>query len=303
MIPAFSIKTKGRNYDYRLGNQLNLDDIKNFFQAKNFTVEKLSFTGRHIIGRLKDKNNRLMFLKLATSYGMSIVTENEYQWNNQTSGILPVPINYYSGYFEKDYFYFIVSYFDGRLLDKNLLKRNIDKVINLAETIKGLKLNALPADKYNPGKNHQEKFFNKTYLHFQSVPKKISENYNLNELLDLIKANLSDLASSPHHGDFAPWHMIMSLDGKINLIDGEHAMSKGVEYYDLGYFIQRVYSVWKEKELAEIILEKLYQRGYEKNKLKTILSARAIGGFLDESFSSNPDYSVHENFKDWVLHL
>ncbi len=301
MISSFLIKVGKQSFDYRLGHELDLNKIKGFFEDKKFTVGKLSFTGRHIIGKLKNENNQLMFLKLATSHGMSIVTENECQWNGKTSEILPVPKKYYSGYFEKDYFYHVCSFFAGPLLNKDLLEKNIDNVIALAETIGRLKIDLLPADIYHQGKNHQEKFYHKTLSHFQNVPEKISETYELKKLLNLIKINLPNFGLSARHGDFAPWHMILLSGGTIGLIDGEHAMMGGVEYYDLGYLIQRVFSVWKEKELAKKIYKKLMIRGYKKNKLKTILFARTIGGFLDESLSPNPDYSIHEEFKDWVL--
>jgi len=35
--------------------------------------------------------------------------------------------------------------------------------------------------------------------------------------------------------------------------------------------------------------------------MKVLLAARAVGGFLDESLSGNPDYKFHEDFKSWIL--
>jgi len=189
------------------------------------------------------------------------------------------------------------------MFDKKIVEDNIDAIINLSEKIMSLKIPLLPSDNYNQGKNHQEKFVNKVQSHFEAIPKEIKQKYYLEKLLIPIKIGVSNLKVAPRHGDFTPWHMILSSNGEINLIDGEHAMSQGVEYYDIGYFIQRVFSVWKEKDLAKKIYEKLISRGYDKNKLKTILLARTIGGFLDESLSPSPNYLIHEEFNNWALSI
>lgn len=95
--------------------------------------------------------------------------------------------------------------------------------------------------------------------------------------------------------------MIKLPDKKIGLIDGEHSLANGVEGYDICYFIQRVFSVLKNPYIAESIYSELLARGYKTDKLRTVLAARAIGGFLDESLRDEPDYTVADNFKDWVM--
>ncbi len=97
--------------------------------------------------------------------------------------------------------------------------------------------------------------------------------------------------------------MIITDEKAIALIDGEHAHSHGVEYYDIAYFIQRVHSVLEKPELAIQIFDQLVERGYDKNKLQTVLASRAIGGFSDESFKPDADYKEEKEFKKWVLTL
>lgn len=56
--------------------------------------------------------------------------------------------------------------------------------------------------------------------------------------------------------------------------------------------------VYKNKLLDYRVGEKL---NLWKKNLRVVLSARAIGGFLDESLNNNPDYKFADSFKKWVL--
>ena len=80
-------------------------------------------------------------------------------------------------------------------------------------------------------------------------------------------------------------------------------MKNGVEYYDSCYLIQRVFSVLEEQEFAKQIYQMLVKRFYDEEKMKVVLSARAIGGFLDESLKEKPNYKIAEEFKNWILTL
>lgn len=287
--------------DYRKGEVLNLKEIKSFFEDKGYQVDKFLPQERHVCAVIqKEEVSDFLFLKLSTSKGISVVTENEAAWNMAAAGKILVPKNYDRGYFKKDYFYNITSYFQGKILDKNIVKAKIEEIIKLSETVMNLAIGDLPSDKYNNGNNYLEMFLNKVQSHFDAVPEPIAKKYQLEKLLFEVKETAPSLQLFPRHGDFAPWHMILTKDEKIALIDGEHAMAKGVEYYDIGYFIQRVYAVWREPELAKNIYDILINRGYDKKSLRTILMARTIGGFLDESLAPNPDYSLHEEMKSWL---
>ncbi|MBI2018392.1 hypothetical protein HYS96_01665 [Candidatus Daviesbacteria bacterium] len=47
----------------------------------------------------------------------------------------------------------------------------------------------------------------------------------------------------------------------------------------------------------------LVMSGYNIDKLKVILAARGIGGFLDGSLKPKPNYQSDNKFKDWVISL
>lgn len=111
------------------------------------------------------------------------------------------------------------------------------------------------------------------------------------------------MKNQSRHGDFAPWHLIKLNTNQLALIDGEHARSNGVEYYDIAYFIQRVFSVLGNQLLSKQILSLLLKRNYNLQKLKVILASRAIGGFLDESLKSRPNYQIANQFKSWALNI
>ncbi len=119
--------------------------------------------------------------------------------------------------------------------------------------------------------------------------------------MDIVKRGYSNLEKRPRHGDFTPWHMFELKDSVIGLIDGEHAMKNGVEYYDVGYFIQRIYSVLQNQTFAEDIFNLLRKKNYNLDKLRVILAARAIGGFLDEYLTGKPNYVKSNKFKEWVI--
>lgn len=299
-MKAFQVKIKGQFLDYRIGKKLNLNEIKKFFEEKGYNITKFIPQQRHVCAILSlptQQDN--LFLKLSTAKGISIVTENEAAWNDFVSARLPVPRNLDRGYYKNDYFYIITNHIDGPLATYEVAEVKIDEIITLSEKIFSLKIPLLPADIYNPGKNHQEKFINKVKSHFESIPQEVKQKYQLEKSLQLIGVGALILECRPRHGDFAPWHLLST--SHFSLIDGEHAMSQSVEYYDIGYFIQRVFSVWKKPDLAKRVYHKLMKRNYDREKLKTILLARSIGGFLDESLNPTPDYKIHEEFKSWVL--
>lgn len=305
-MKAFEIEIKGKQLDYRKGRSLDKKEVKDFIESQGYIIRKMVFRERHVGAIVSNPSvsDKPLFLKLATSKGISPVTENEFFWNEATSTKLPVPKNYARGYFKKDLFYLVTTYLNGRLLDKKFVAEKIHEIIDLSERIMSVKIDSLPSDKYTQGRDYREKFVNKVVSHFEAVPENIRTEYYLGDLLSFVKNNAQSLRCSPRHGDFAPWHMITTnyelRTTNLFLIDGEHAMSLGIEYYDIAYFIQRVYAVWKETKLAKSIYQELILRGYDKNKLKVVLMARSIGGFLDETLSPNPDYSIHKEFKTWL---
>ncbi len=302
-LKAFEVVINGQVFDYRLGKSLDLDEVKLFFEQKDYEVTKLTNAGRHLLGQLK-KNDTDYFLKLAPTVGISILTQNEYRWNDEynkksTSTRFLVPKNIESGYFQDSLFYEVTTFIKGRPITQS----DYPNIIDFSEHIQSLALRLDHYDENAKNMVHGTWFIAKTQRWYEAVPELIRQTYELHELRTISPEQVNNLKDKPRHGDFAPWHFIKLEGGELILIDGEHAIEGGVEYYDICYFIQRVFSVEKNPESAKKIFAMLIKRGYDKNKLKMVLAARAIGGFLDESLTQKPDYTFADKFKSWIESL
>ncbi|MCL4416701.1 MAG: hypothetical protein M1365_08415 [Actinobacteria bacterium] len=310
ILNSFKIRSKNKILDYRLGKHLNLGEIKSFFQH-NYHFEKLWNGNRHILGVL-NKNGLKYFLKLSTSEGISVVTQNEYKWNNYFNQYFPtefpcrVPVNYESGFYKQKYFYLITSYLGEKPLcdidgNANDLIKYIPDVILISKLIQNMPVMKL--DKNKQMEDYRKKFGDKVEKWFLDIPADISKKFVVKNLLNIVEKGLAELLSRPRHGDFTPWHIMKLEDLSFGLIDGEHALLESVENYDICYFIQRVFSILKNLFIAQDIYYRLLKEGSCKDKLKVTLAARAIGGFLDESLKEEPDYQYANRFKDWVISI
>lgn len=305
-LQSFKIRSQGKILDYRLGEDLDLSKVRLFFQ-RDYQVQKIWDGPRHIFGVLK-KQDKIFFLKLATSEGISVVTKKEYQWNNyfninfSKASSFRVPVNFDKGIYDKKYFYLITDYLKGELLcplndsfkQSSHSKSYIESVIELSELIQ--KMPGIKSD-------YLSKFVGKAETWFKDIPKEVRGEFSLETLLQIVQSGASRLLTKPRHGDFTPWHMIRLDNLKLGLLDGEHWQQDGVENYDICYFIQRLFSVLKNPRLAQDIYSRLLKKNYRKDKLKVVLAARAIGGFLDESLIDSPNYTFAGNFKNWVIKI
>lgn len=308
-MEAFRVKKNGKTWDYRVGQGLDLGRVKESF-SQNYIVNKLWQEKRHVAMWVV-QDGKEFFLKLSTTEGIGIRSETEKVWNDEfnkysKSEQFLVPKNLEEGFYNGLY-YLVMDRFDGPFVcdaegRNNLIEPNIDDIISLSEHIQNLPLN-IPINDAIQNPNHQEWFKLKTKSWLDAVPGKISQRYDLSELWKVVVNGAESLSEKPRHGDFAPWHIMVLSDGKLGLIDGEHSHSHGVETYDICYFIQRVHAVLGMPDLAEKIFQKLLGRGYDKEKLRTVLASRAIGGFLDQSFNPNLNYDREDEFKNWILNI
>ena len=309
-MKAFEIEVNGRRFDYRVGSELNLKKIQLFLKRK-YKVRDLSQKGRHVLG-IVELDGKELFLKLATTEGISYLIKAEYEWNEQfnrenqrQASNYWVPQNYDFGLYENKLFYFVTDIFDGLLLakrpEKSTVKPVIERlpaIIEFSELIQDLNIEI-------PGRenNSQEFFRTKALVWFQAIPEKVRKKYRIDNLLDIIERSYQKLGEKTRHGDFTPWHLLVLGKGKLGLIDGEHAMGSGVEYYDIAYFIQRIFCVLENPDLAKNTASVLIDRKYDPQKLKTVLAARGLGGFLDESLKEKPNYEISSKFKDFVFSI
>ncbi|MDO8487244.1 MAG: hypothetical protein Q7S45_03050 [Candidatus Curtissbacteria bacterium] len=314
-ISAFKIKINDKTLDYRQSAKLDLQKAREFFESK-YKVRRIWAGGRHVLGEL-EKSGQVLFLKLATTEGISEVTKIEKDWNSafnkqverRKSGFW-VPQNFDSGIWQSKLFYLITDNFEGELLvqrpkageTSDVLVNSLREIIDFSEFIGELKFENLTEIFYGD-QDYKARFVNKTKSWFENVPVDIRNEYGLEGLLRIVADGVDKLEMRPRHGDFTPWHLFKLKTGQLGLIDGEHAMAGGVEGYDIGYFIQRVFSVVQNPPLAQKIFSMLLAKGYKVEKLKVIFAARAIGGFLDESLISSPDFSYANKFKDWIMEI
>ncbi|OGH08077.1 MAG: hypothetical protein A2171_01230 [Candidatus Levybacteria bacterium RBG_13_35_9] len=130
-MKAFEIKVNGKVLDYRKTIKLDLEQVKNFFEEKNYIVKKIWQRERHVLGILQ-KNDKNMFLKLATTEGIGAVTQIDYNWNRQFNDIVSrktdfwVPQNIESGFYKNKLFYMIIEYFEGPLYAKKPKKDKVE---------------------------------------------------------------------------------------------------------------------------------------------------------------------------------
>ncbi len=304
-VDAFKVIKNGKSLDYRVGGELDLSRAKHFFEQE-YKVRKLWQGVRHVLG-IVEQNHQQYFLKVATTEGISIRSESETLWNEQFNRLnnrteFSVPKIIESGYFN-DLLFLITDYFEGQKLSEidgsnNNISKHLETVIDFSQNIQGLPLN-IPVNDAIQNPNAQAWFIAKTKTWLNSIPENIIKRYSVQKLFGFVSEGAAELDEKPRHGDFTPWHIILVKQG-LGLIDGEHAHSHGVEYYDICYFIQRVYSVLKMPELVLKIFDELMNRKYNKEKLRTVLASRAIGGFLDESLKPAPDYQTASSFANWV---
>jgi len=312
-IDSFTTK-EGKNY--RQAKTVNLNELENYFSKKGFKVINIQQLWRHVHGKL-EKDNKIFFLKMASTPDIGERTQNETSWNRQIhdlivkSGIdyFDVPEIYESGEYEGK-FYYLSSYHDGSLLasknppDTKRLDQWLDKILKSNLFFLSLQKQDLHLQRDQGSESlikRWDKFFKKIQGWYQEV-----EEYHLQEILEAVK-NLKDTYEpSVNHGDFVPWHMIQEGE-KFILIDGEHASTKSPRYYDVCYFYHRVYTSAQNPELAKSYLSKLRSRlpKTEKNKfdssIKPILAARIIGGFWDAKNEGQVEFTYHNNLKDDFL--
>lgn len=87
------------------------------------------------------------------------------------------------------------------------------------------------------------------------------------------------------HGDFVPWHIFEKGDEWI-IYDGEHSSLSKPRFYDLAYMYTRLFTIGKNKDLAQEIL-RTFKAGLPLNEREffeafiPVVTSRTIGIFMD----------------------
>lgn len=237
------------------------EEVEIFLNNLGFKAELINQEWRHLLAFGKYRNKDAVF-KLASTQTTSSGTQNEYYWNEAVHVIpenkrndFTVPQNYSSGYYGK-LFYFISQRFLGKPLgesNSNDLKRAISRISQIARVAYEIKNLTIPQD-CTFAKRKNNKVISAGHQLLQSatewanhVPK------DLSAFLEVIDKSKDVLRTSVGHGDFVVRQMF-EIDGKIGIIDGEHAGLEGPLYYDVAQFYVRFRNDYGEKNNARQFL-------------------------------------------------
>lgn len=319
MPSAFQIERDGKIFNYRDGEQFNEQELRFFFEQKGYLIESVQVSVRHAIVHLQ-RSGKEYCAKVSTSFGVGLMTQQEVLWNTTAEKHLPVdavftvPTVIEAGEFPGKRTYYITDWVKVALLAPcppshhfvpsfTLSRAQIEQICRMTEQIEALPVHLPIPDESLQSLSHTDIFVEKTRRWLAIIPETIPEYAIVQQLFAIVEGGAPWLHKTVRHGDVAPWHLQLLSTGKILLFDGEHAHSHSVEGYDICYFIQRVYSVLQSQQTALDIFATLLQNGHDQKKLQTVLAARAIGGFCDESLVPNPEYDIARQFGNWVLSL
>ena len=240
--------------------------VSHFLTSLGFQTERITQEWRHLtaFGTFEDKQ---AVFKLATTLVTARYTQNEFNWN-QAVYLTPederpnftVPGNFASGHYEK-LFYFIAQRFMGEpfIQPRATLSVAIKKRMKqIAAVTREIELLSIPLNsEFAKTQTSQEqvpvgqKLLNSATEWASQVPN------NLNAFLRVIEDSKDTLRTCPAHGDFVIRQMY-DIDGKIGLIDGEHAGLKGAYHYDVAQFYIRLHNDHNAPEEAKQYLHDFY---------------------------------------------
>lgn len=299
---------------HRTAQELNLEDIEQFLIGKGFSNIELVQQWRHITGSL-DKDGTKQFFKMASSEGVAERTTNEFNWNNLINNKLnlkltvSVPRNYESGNYN-ELFWFTCEFVDGIPLataskpdETEVLEDNLSRIASTAKSILEIDVadNKLPNDKKEPEeKEDPKKVFLERLKHWMS-----QFDNNANGLYEFIEQNIRYGQQAPSHSDFVPWHIFITKNNDLYLIDGEHSKINGFKFYDVAYFYHRTYTKLKRPDIADKFLQE-FNSIYtfdEKDKqcFRLILAQRVIGGYMDAKNDSVTSVELQDELRDRIL--
>lgn len=235
--------------------------VSKFLKDLGFAVEIIAQEWRHLHAFGKYQGKEAVF-KLASTQATSPRTQNEYYWNEAVHLVneskrpnFTVPTNYSSGYFAK-LFYFIAERFMEEPLvarHSNSLVRAIPRIPQIAKATYELENLPIPSD-CAFAQTKKAKRQKQTPVGHQLL-KSATEWANqvprdLTALLAVIDRAKDSLRTSVGHGDFVVRQMYQ-VNGKIGIIDGEHAGLRGPLYYDVAQFYIRLRHDHEVKDIAQ----------------------------------------------------
>lgn len=271
--------------------KLNLEEVGRYFENKGYKVQKLEQAWRHVTGVVKYENEKL-FLKLACTPGIGERTKNEAGWNVRANSTWKKYVNSFispkifdDGIYEGKFWY-VGSYVFGKPLievtakNTDIKENDLDQAAKIAVNIMEIGEECLlPKDI-----EHLKVMWRERIVAMAKQWSKVVK-VDTKNLLKYIETNNDKMEISSSHGDFTPWHILKSKEGKYYLIDGEAAILGGLKFYDVAYFYHRVYSKLKRPDLANKFLEKFKNiygwKESDSDVFGVVLASRIMGGYFD----------------------
>jgi hypothetical protein len=295
---------------------VDLQELSVFFNKQGYSILNLDQRWRHVHGVL-NRDNRNLFLKLASTAEIGVRTKNEVSWNDavadklleSSGGKIIVPKIRQTGSFNGRFFY-LADYYEGDLAADH----DPPRTESLSERLSSLVLLAIHLNKlsddslwYATEPLAKEELVR---LFFDDVDRwqRSSGRDDLGVLREFVEPLRQHYLPRLSHGDFVPWHVILNEE-KMVLIDGEWGWSGRPRYYDVAYFCHRVATSAARPDLAKSFLGEFMSELPESEKLDfkaqfiPLIAARSIGGFYDVTVFEDQKRveAQHLRFKDMIV--
>jgi hypothetical protein len=287
-----------------------------FLKDQGYSVLKLTQMWRHVHGIVKQED-RILFLKLASTPEIGAKTQNEVAWNRAVAdqllelsdGVLIVPKIRGTGFHNENFFY-LADYYPGEFPADHdpprteALSRYIASLVDIALHLNTLSNNTLwGMEGQRSNESLIEQFFSEV-----DCWQRASGRSDLDDLRQLVEPLRRMYFPRVSHGDFVPWHVIVH-DEKRVLIDGEHGWSGRPQYYDAAYFYHRLSTSAARPDVAKVFL-KGFCSGLPESEKTTfrerfipLIAARSIAGFSDATLFEDQKkvINMHEKLKSMIL--
>lgn len=286
---------------------IDLNNLKSFLENNGLEVVNLEQPWRNVIGKVK-RDSADYFFKLGTNPEISERVHNESVWNKIVASQLDIdkyqiPLVQDTGSY-RNLFWMTTEFIEGKLVaarkEVGRLENWLPQIVGLAAQMNSLARIELPRDREFRGKDANEVLLNKAKGWANEV------EHDCQNLLTIIM-EAPKLSAALQHGDFVPWHIMITEDHRLALIDGEHANNVYPKHYDAAYFYHRVYTLIERPDLAESFLQLYRDRLPIEEKdtfaecFRPVIAQRIIGGFFDAKMEKVKDLEFHLGLESKIL--
>jgi hypothetical protein len=245
---------------------IDQESVSVFLASIGFSTEFISQEWRHLTA-FGTYNNKDAVFKLASTIPTSFYTQKEYYWNEAVHATpeshrksFTVPENFSSGWYGKLYYFIALRFMSQPFATPmSAIDSSIARYIpQIAAATREIQL--LPISKDLPFARHTrsktdtsvgQKLVNAATEWASQVPK------DLSVFLSILEDAKDYVRSCPSHGDFVIRQMY-DVNGKIGIIDGEHAGYKAAYHLDVAQFYLRLCNDHHALELAKLYLCEFY---------------------------------------------